>query len=120
MTSTADAIGARYVVIDPAFPLGAIGPKLARPYAAVLHGAEVSVPARTPGPAQLLRRAVQNASLVISASRFAETEARRIVPDFPPTVYVPPGVNTERFVPLARAERAAARRRLGFRSPTHP
>ena len=110
----ADRIDASLVVIDPAFPLGAIGPDLGRPYAVILHGAEVSVPGRLPGSKELLRRAVANADLVISASRFAEAEAARVVDSMPPVVYVPPGVDTDRFVPLTVDERSSARRRLGF------
>jgi len=110
----ADSIDASIVVIDPAFPLGAIGPRLGRPYSVVLHGAEVTVPARLPGSRAMLRRAVGGADLVVSASRYAEDEAARIVASMPPVVYVPPGVDTDRFVPLNASERAAARRRLGF------
>ena len=40
--------GAGLVVIDPAVPLGLIGPALERPFAVVLHGAEVTVPGRLP------------------------------------------------------------------------
>ena len=36
------------VVIDPAFPLGLVGPHLGLPYAVVLHGAEVALPGRLP------------------------------------------------------------------------
>lgn len=110
----ANAIDASIVVMDPAFPLGAIGPKLARPYSVIVHGAEVTVPGRLAGTSRMLRAAVQNADLVISASRYAEAEAARVVETMPPVVYVPPGVDTERFVPLNTAARAAARRRLGF------
>lgn len=109
------SVGASLVVIDPAFPLAALGPKLGVPSAVVIHGAEVSVPARLPAARTVLRQAIRKSALVISASGFAEAEARRIVPSgFPPTVYVPPGVDTERFVPLGANEREAARRRLGF------
>ncbi|MFB0926743.1 MAG: glycosyltransferase family 4 protein [Acidimicrobiales bacterium] len=110
----ADRINASVVVIDPAFPLGMVGPDLGRPYAVVLHGAEVTVPGRIPGSSALLRRVVANADLVISASRYAEAEAARVTGDMPPVVYVPPGVDTDRFVPLNADERRAARRRLGF------
>lgn len=110
----AESIDASVVVIDPAFPLAAFGPELERPYAVVLHGAEVGVPARLPGTSWMLRRAVENADLVISASRFAEAETARLIDTMPPVVYVPPGVDTKRFVPLDAADRAAARRRLGF------
>lgn len=108
------------VVIDPAFPLGSLGSRLGLPYAVVLHGAEVSVPSNVPGIRRELARVIADSSLVISASRFAETEARNIVADdFPPTVWVPPGVDTRRFVPLNQEQRQAARRRFGFH-PTAP
>lgn len=110
----ADDIDASLVVFDPAFPLGAVGPDLGRPYASIVHGAEVTVPGRLPGTSRLLKRAVQGSDMVISASRYAEAEAASVVDTMPPVVYVPPGVDTERFVPLSAAERAAARRRLGF------
>jgi phosphatidylinositol alpha-1,6-mannosyltransferase len=102
------------VVVDPAWPLGTIVRDLGVPYAAILHGAEVSVPARLPGFASMLRSTVSHADLIISASRFAEEEARRLVDDFPPVVYVPPGVDTQRFQPLNADDRRAARRRLGL------
>ena len=44
----ADEVGAELVILDPALPLGAVGPSLARPYGLVLHGAEVTVPGRAP------------------------------------------------------------------------
>lgn len=110
----ADAIDASVVVIDPAFPLGSVGPQLRRPYAVIVHGAEVAVPGRIPGARSMLTRAVEQADLVISASRYAEAEVAKLVKTMPPVVYVPPGVDTDRFVPLNSTDRAAARRRLGF------
>ncbi len=114
--AVAHDIDADLVVIDPAFPLAALASQLERPYAVVLHGAEVSVPARLAGTSRVLRNIVTNAALVISASRFAEREARRVVANdtFPPTVYVPPGVDTKRFVPMAKPERDAQRRAFGL------
>lgn len=110
--------GATAAVIDPAWPLGWVGPRLSVPYGVVLHGAEVTVPSRLPGAATMLAHAVAGAALVISASRWAEDQARRLVTrrdgDFPTTVYVPPGVDTDRFVPLNLTDRRAARRRLGL------
>src|SRR5207248_11075 len=41
------------VVLDPALPLGLVGARIDRPYALVLHGAEVTVPGRLPGASQL-------------------------------------------------------------------
>ena len=40
----AERMGAEAVVIDPALPLGLIGPSLGLPYGVVLHGAEVTMP----------------------------------------------------------------------------
>lgn len=108
------AANASAVVVDPAWPLGTIARDLGVPYAAILHGAEVSVPARLPGFASMLRSTISHADLIISASRFAEEEARKLVGELPPVVYVPPGVDIDRFTPLNADERRAARRRLGL------
>jgi phosphatidylinositol alpha-1,6-mannosyltransferase len=44
-------VGAKAVVLDPVLPLGLIGPRLGLPYAAVLHGTEITVPGRLPAGA---------------------------------------------------------------------
>lgn len=108
----AEEVDARVVVLDPAVPLGLVGPELGLPYAAVLHGAEVTVPGRLPVTRQLLARVLRDASLLISAGGYPEAEARRAEPRLPPVVRVPPGVDTTRFVPLAAIDRAGARARL--------
>lgn len=111
----ADRTNSSLTILDPTLPLGAIGPRLGVPYATVLHGAEVSVPARIPIARRWLSTVLDEASLVISASRFAEAEASRGWPDrIDDTVYVPPGVDTDKFVPFSESERAAHRRRLGL------
>jgi phosphatidyl-myo-inositol dimannoside synthase len=107
-------VGAEAVVLDPALPLGSIGPRLGLPYAVVLHGTEVTVPARLPGTRTLLAHVLSAASLLIAAGGYPETEARRIVTSLPPVAQVPPGVDTSRFVPLAPIERASTRARLGL------
>ena len=105
--------GAELVVFDPAVPVGALGPRLGVPYGVVLHGAEVTVPARMPGVAALLRRTLAGAEVVVSAGGYAAAEARRLCPAMVPDDYVPPGVDTGRFVPLDAERRGQARRRLG-------
>jgi phosphatidylinositol alpha-1,6-mannosyltransferase len=107
-------VDARLVVIDPAVPLGIVGPRLGLPYAAVLHGAEVSVPGRLPGTRPLLARVLREASLLIAAGSYPESEARHAESNLPPVVQVPPGVDVTRFVPLPPIERASARARLGL------
>lgn len=104
------------VVLDPAFPLGALGPNLGVPYAVVVHGAEVTVPRQVPGARQLLTRTLLGASLVLAAGAYAEAEARRAVPRgraFPEAVQVPPGVDVDRFRPVEVAGRDGARARFG-------
>lgn len=110
----ADRVGADSVLFDPAVPVGAIGPSLSRPYGVVLHGAEVSVPCRIPGARSVLARTVDRASLTVSASPFATVEAERLVGRPLDALWVPPGVDVERFVPGTDAERLATRERYGI------
>ncbi len=110
----AGEIGADGVVLDPALPVGWLGPHLSRPYAVVLHGAEVTVPGRLPGPNLALRRVLRGASLVIAAGGYPLAEGERAAGRPLPSVVVPPGVDTERFRPLDDAARARARTRFGL------
>jgi phosphatidylinositol alpha-1,6-mannosyltransferase len=107
-------IGAELVVVDPALPLGLIGPSLAMPYAVVLHGAEVTVPGRLPGSKQALGHVLRHADRVIAAGGYPAAEAEHAAGCALPTTIVPPGVDIERFRPLDDEERCAARRRLGL------
>jgi phosphatidylinositol alpha-1,6-mannosyltransferase len=110
----AGAFDAGLVVLDPALPLGAIGPSLDRPYAVVLHGAEVTVPGRLPGTKQLLGHVLRHAALVVAAGRYAAAEGEHAAGRRLPCVIVPPGVDVERFRPLDAAERGAGRRHFGL------
>jgi phosphatidylinositol alpha-1,6-mannosyltransferase len=103
------------VLLDPAWPLGLLGPRLSRPYGVIVHGAEVTVPGRLPLVASSLRYVLRHASVVISAGGYPETEARRIVADhMPPVLQIPPGVDTTRFHPLDISRRAGVRQSLGL------
>jgi phosphatidylinositol alpha-1,6-mannosyltransferase len=110
----ADEVGADVVLLDPALPVGLLGPHLARPYGVVVHGAEVTVPGRLPGSAQLLGRVLRGAGLVVSAGGYPLAEAERAAGRPLPHVLVPPGVDVARFVPLDEAARRATRERLGL------
>lgn len=110
----ADEVDAELVLLDPAVPLGAVGPRLRTPYGVVLHGAEVTIPARLPVSRAILARVLRGASLVVSAGQYALAEAERCAETTLPSVVVPPGVDTERFVPHDAAQRSVARRRFGF------
>ncbi|MGH9114586.1 MAG: glycosyltransferase family 4 protein [Acidimicrobiales bacterium] len=108
-------VGAEAVVLDPAVPLGLIGPSLGLPYAAVLHGAEVSVPGRLPVSRGFLGRVLAGSSLLIAGGSYVEAETRRIANGrLPPIVQIPPGVDTTRYAPLPAIERASTRARLGL------
>jgi len=110
----AEEVGAKLVVLDPALPVGHLGPSLARPYAVVLHGAEVTVPGRVPGGRHLLGRVLRGASHVIAAGSYPLTEGERAAGTSLPATVVPPGVDTDLFHPLGPDERRAARARLGL------
>ena len=110
----AGEFGADVVVLDPALPLGQLGPSLERPYAVVVHGAEVTVPGRLPGTQQLLGRVLRGARHVIAAGAYPSSEADHAAGRTLPTTVVPPGVDTELFHPLDDEARRAARKRLGL------
>jgi phosphatidylinositol alpha-1,6-mannosyltransferase len=110
----ADSVGAALVLLDPALPLGLIGPRLRHPYGLVLHGAEVTVPGRLPGTRAALRRVLRGAALVVSAGGYALAEAERAAGQVLPAVNIPPGVDVDRFRPLSDVERKDARQRFGL------
>lgn len=114
----ATEVTAEAVLLDPAFPLGALGPRLGRPYGVVVHGAEVTVPAAMPFVQLAQRRALRGARLVVAAGGFPAAAAARAAGRPVPTVVVPPGVDTDRFHPLDATERAEARAGLGLAPDT--
>jgi phosphatidyl-myo-inositol dimannoside synthase len=104
--------GAGLVVLDPALPVGLAGPRLARPYGLVLHGAEITVPGRLPGSRRLLAHVLRGASEVVSAGGYPAAEGRRAARRLLPVTNVPPGVDPDRFRPLDDEARAKARARF--------
>jgi phosphatidylinositol alpha-1,6-mannosyltransferase len=109
-------VGAGLVFLDPALPLGALGPRLSVPYVAVLHGAEVTVPGRLPGGRSLLGGVLGRAAGVLAAGSYPAGEAARALRHPLPGLIIPPGVDAGRFRPAAGPdERAAARSRFGLR-----
>jgi phosphatidylinositol alpha-1,6-mannosyltransferase len=103
------------VLLDPALPLGLLGPRLGLPYGVILHGAEVTVPGRLPASRQALARVLRGASLVVSAGRYPAAEGARATGGLEiPSVEIPPGVDASAITPLLAAERRAARARLGL------
>ena len=112
---TAAAHEVDLVLLDPALPLGFLGPRLDVPYGVVLHGAEVTVPGRLPGARGALARVLRGARLIVSAGGYPAAEARRAAPGLAaPVVEIPPGVDAAAIAPLRAAERRTARARLGL------
>ena len=106
----ADRVGAELIVLDPAVPLGLVGPSLRRPYDVVLHGAEVAVPGRLPGSKQSLAYVLRGARHIVAAGNYPAREAERAAGRSLPITVVPPGVDTDRFRPLTTEEQTAARK----------
>ncbi len=107
-------VGADLVVLDPAVPLGIVGPSLRLPYDVVLHGAEVTVPGRLPVSKQVLSHVLRRARHVVAAGGYPAAEAERAAGRKLPITVVPPGVDVDRFHPLTDAERLAARAHFGL------
>ena len=104
--------GAGLVVLDPALPVGLLGPRLATPYGLVLHGAEVTVPGRLPGSRALLGRVLRGAAEIVAAGGYPAAEGERSAGRSLPVTVVPPGVDPERFRPLDSEQIAKARARF--------
>ena len=104
--------GAGVAVLDPALPLGRIGRHLPIPYAVVLHGAEITVPARLPVLRNLLSSVISGADGLIAAGHYPWEEAARVASSVPPVELVLPGVDTQRFRVLDPSARAGARSRF--------
>jgi phosphatidylinositol alpha-1,6-mannosyltransferase len=103
------------VLLDPAWPLGLLGPQLSVPYGVVVHGAEVTVPGRIPIVASSIRYVLKHAAVVICAGSYPESEVRRITAEYaPPIIQVLPGVDTTRFTPLDPSRRTEVRQSLGL------
>ena len=102
------------VLLDPAWPLGLLGPRLSRPYGVILHGAEVTIPGRLPILASSLRYVLAHAQVAICAGTYPEAEARRVSAErMAPVIQLPPGVDTTRFVPQRGEQRARTRASMG-------
>jgi phosphatidylinositol alpha-1,6-mannosyltransferase len=107
-------VGADFVVVDPAVPLGLIGPSLRLPYHLVLHGAEVTVPGRLPGTRQALAYTLRRARGIIAAGGYPAAEGEHAAGRSLPITVLPCGVDPDTFRPLTADERRAAREHFGL------
>ncbi len=116
----ATEVDADVIFLDPALPLGLVGPRLqAAPYIVVAHGAEITVPGRLPGGRLLARSVLRAAAGVVAAGTYPARIATTVAGTELPALIVPPGVDPDRFRPLAPDARAAVRRRFGL-DPDRP
>jgi phosphatidylinositol alpha-1,6-mannosyltransferase len=103
-------IAADVIFLDPWLPLGALGPSLrAAPYLVIVHGSEVTVPGRLPGSRELGARGLHAAAGIVAAGTYPAREAVRAARRPLPGVIIPPGVDVDRFHPIAPDERVGVR-----------
>lgn len=107
-----DRTGAGLVLLDPVANNAPLVGRLNAPWGVIVHGAEVTIPAATPGGQLLIRRLLRTSQLVIAAGSYPAQTAQRAAGRSLPVVEIPPGVDTERFVPLDASRRAEVRRRF--------
>ena len=103
----ANRIGTDFVLLDPALPMGWLGPQLRSEgirYGVILHGAEVTVPGRLPLARAALAKVLVDAELVIAAGGYPLAEGERAIGRKLASIIIPPGVDVERFIPLAGSE----------------
>lgn len=111
--------GAELVFVDPAFPIGAVGPRLDCPYAVITHGAEVTVYRHVPLIASVMRNVFRRAVGIVAAGGYPARQAAAAARASLEGVVVPPGVDPERFRPLTDDERGHVRERHGI-DPDRP
>ncbi len=109
----ADEVGAQVLVFDPALPVGALAPRMGRPYVVVVHGSELL--GRLPLGQRVMGGVLRQAAAVVAAGDFPAVEARRIAGQLAaPLTVVAPGVDCNRFRPLAPETRGECRTSFGI------
>lgn len=104
-----------FVLLDPAWPLGLIGPFLGRPFGVILHGAEVTIPGRIPFVSSTLRYVLRRAAVAVSAGTYPEAEAiRNAKGPLAAMLQIPPGVDIDRFTPQPPSSQRLVREEMGF------
>jgi phosphatidylinositol alpha-1,6-mannosyltransferase len=107
--------GARVVLFGATYPLGMLGPGIARggvPYLSAAHGFEYWL-SLAPGPHRLMRHATSRASRVpVMCSAFVARVVRTAVPRRVPVSVMYPGADTEAFRPDLDVSEVLARHGL--------
>ncbi len=106
-----------FIIWDPALPVGLLAPKVGMKYGVVLHGAELTVPARLPITSGWMVKILSNARFVITAGQYPRSELEQLFSrankDLPEVFEIPPGVDPVRFEPLSVEMRNNFRKSLG-------
>jgi phosphatidylinositol alpha-1,6-mannosyltransferase len=110
----AQEVGAELIVLDPAVPLGIVGPWLDLPYVVIVHGAEVTVPGRLPVTSYLLGNVLRKASGVIASGTYPAQESIRCACRDLDITVVTPGVDVSRFQVLSQQQISSARKQFGI------
>ena len=105
----ADEHEAELVLLDPVLLVGVLGHVIDKPYGLILHGAEVTIPGRLPVSKSMLSKTLRGAEIVIAAGSYPLSEAEKAAGTTLRSAVVPPGVDTNRFVPLDGQSRSIAR-----------
>jgi phosphatidylinositol alpha-1,6-mannosyltransferase len=116
ITTVCEEYGNHRILIGSAWPLGLLGPELARrklPYAVILHGAELLFPAAVPVLGRRVARALSEADLLLAVSRFTRERALTLFERCglapPPIELLRARVDLDRFRPdVAAPERVKA------------
>lgn len=107
-----------FIVWDPALPIGKLAPRVAVPYGVVVHGAELTIPARLPVTSRWLLRLLGDARFIISAGQYPKSELEQLFAksgkSLPEIIEIPPGVDPVRFEPLLVEARSEFREVLGI------
>lgn len=102
------------VVFLSPLPLTFLGPSLDVPWAAVAHGAELTIPARLPGLAAVTRRRLASAAALFAVSNHTAGRLRALMgDDAPPIGLVRNGVSLRGFHPDTDGSAIRARHGLG-------
>ncbi|CAN5906922.1 glycosyltransferase family 4 protein [soil metagenome] len=101
------------VFMAPA-PLTPLGPRVGLPWAVCSHGAELVLPARTPGVRRVFARILRRADRLFTVSEYTAVALRYLVgPSGPPIALLRNGVDLDRFHPDVDADVARERHGLG-------
>lgn len=121
ISKTIEDLRSEVVLIDPLLPTGLIIPHVKNVQKVlIIHGAEVTLPARLAPSRRLVRRAMSQCDAVISAGHYAARELVRAIERPIQLINIPPGVDIEAFHVPDPNGRAFARKQLRNRLDVGP